>query len=145
MAKRRAPRRRKPANPLTYPLREVRRGLRQMKPWKVIWRGMSGPEFMAGLRSVFGTTTVHMNAKTRTRQVEAHRRKTEAAKKRSTRVIKPQPGAKTWVKRNAKGQWAGREAMPGYERSAYLAAYDRAETPPPAVRWTGTRTPRSSR
>jgi hypothetical protein len=131
-------------HPFKYLKGEARIARRQMSLDRVLWR-VFGPDMP---KPTLKTKTTRVTAATRRRDVQRAAKKAAprkgAAKK--TAAKKPgQPAARTTVKRKVNGQFNGREAMPGYERTLFERAHDRAETPPPAVRWTGTRTPRSSR
>ena len=133
-------------HPFRYLKAEYRTAKRQMHPVRVLWR-VFGPGTAA---PTLKTKTTRVTAATRQRDVQriakkAAPRKTAAKKTAATRKA-AQPGtSKTVVKRKKNGQWDGREAMPGYERSLFERAHGNAETPPPAMRWTGTRTTMSSR
>jgi hypothetical protein len=118
----------------------VRRAAHDMRPDRAIGRMMSVPELKSGVRPLVGTRTTHVTGETRKKQVTGVQRKQTAAANKATRKIQPRGTGKAVVtKRNKRGQFDSVKAMSPHELAAYERAVAKGETPPPAVRWAGTR------
>jgi hypothetical protein len=122
----------------------LRKTLHDMHPKRVLWRGMSGPEVVSGLRSLFRPTTKTTPA-ARKKAVAAMQRKAaapakKAAAKKPARSAQPATAKKTVAVRKKNGQFDGRKAMSPRE----LAAFERAEQGyvDPALRIRNSRTRR---
>ena len=72
----------------------LKKALRAMAPQRVLWRAVSGPEFMRGMRQAFGTRTVRVTGQTRRKQVAAAQKKTAAAAKKAAKRADPYADAR---------------------------------------------------
>lgn len=120
--------------------RSYRKARHDMRLDRAIGRVLSVPELKSGVRSLVGTHTTHVTGETRKKQVAGVQRKQTAAANKATRKIQPRVTGKAVVtKRNKRGQFDSVKAMSPHELAVYERAVAKGETPPPAVRWSGTR------